>query len=191
MACSTLYLVHTNNIVLDVSIFLQVLLLSHSLVIALVLVCPGEHLCYVTNYNLSTVISWKSAHTIYKYQSFMFHEGASLGGALYMSGKEVEGGGGAFILIVSTCTTKECPCHACLGGLDPPSKKIIGQMITYNQTTRGLEFRQNSLNNTMSPCAWCSWLVHTTMATSIYAKMLRRSITSNLYHLRLCFSEST
>ena len=95
----------------DVSIFLQVLLLSHSLVIALVLVCPGEHLCYITNHVTITVLQVCQ-----------------------------RGGGGSTLLIVFTYTTKECPCHACLGQLDPPSKKIIGQMITYNKTTRGLEF---------------------------------------------------
>ena len=93
MACSTLHFVHTNNIVFDVSIFLQVLLLSHSLVIALILVCPGEHLRYVTNHITITIL------------------------------QVCQRGGVGTLLIVFTYTTKEYPYHACLGRLDPPQRK--------------------------------------------------------------------
>ena len=54
-------------------------------------------------------------------------------------------------------TTKEHPCHIYSDSM--PSKQIIIQTIMYHRATSSFKvkaWRHNTLNNTMSPWAWCS-----------------------------------
>ena len=60
------------------------------------------------------------------------------------------------LLSVSAFTTKECPCHAYM-----PLKQIIGPTITYVQQNHQrlwsrVLMAHITLNDTMSPQAWCS-----------------------------------